>query len=117
MSSPKPLTTFRIVVYPSDVVNFTGRSLQHARRFLCQLRKDRGKNRKALITIREFCDYANIAEADVIKYMQTLSMLVFFLFYRICGMIASAFDQGLTLPMSQNTLSKAFHFFTLCTPF
>jgi len=57
----------RLVIYPKDVVNITGKSVQSARRILQKIRQRQGKGKDECITILEFCAYMGIPEAQVIN--------------------------------------------------
>ncbi|SIO49263.1 hypothetical protein [Chitinophaga niabensis] len=56
--------TQRVVVYPKDVAEFTGKGIRAAQRMLAVMRKALGKHKKAIITVREFCMYWNILESE-----------------------------------------------------
>lgn len=56
----------RIVIYPKDVVNITGRHERTARTLLQKIRKALGKQPHEFITIKEFCLFTGISE-DLIK--------------------------------------------------
>uniref|UniRef100_UPI00404982CE hypothetical protein n=1 Tax=Gelidibacter sp. TaxID=2018083 RepID=UPI00404982CE len=55
----------RLCIYPADVVLLTGKSDSYARRLIRVIKKDKGKNKKQLLTIREFCDYMHLDVKEV----------------------------------------------------
>lgn len=59
----------RIIVYPKDVENITGRKDRTARTLLQNIRKAFGKQKHQFITIREFCAYTGIDEELVKDYL------------------------------------------------
>lgn len=54
-----------VIICAKDAALITGRGLETARRYLRRIRKQLGKSPGHFITIREFCDFTGIAEADV----------------------------------------------------
>lgn len=59
----------RLMIYPKDVQAITGRSLSYSRMLLKGLRREMGKRKNELVTIQEFCAYANL------NYEEVLAML------------------------------------------
>lgn len=65
----KPQTTklpARVVIYPKDVENITGRRGRTARKLLQKIRDALGKSKNDFITIKEFCLFTGIDE-DLVK--------------------------------------------------
>ena len=59
----------RIVVYPKDVENITGRRERAARKVLQKVRETFGKPRDGFVTVREFCLYTGIDEDLVREFL------------------------------------------------
>jgi hypothetical protein len=59
----------RIVVYPKDVENITGRRERAARKVLQKIRKAFGKEKDAFVTVREFSLYTGIEEELVREFL------------------------------------------------
>ena len=71
--------SFRLVIYPQDVAEVTGRSLRNARAILNELRKELGKKTRDFITIREFCQFFNFPEDQVREYIQRTGILILYI--------------------------------------
>ena len=71
--------SFRLVIYPQDVAEFTGRSLRNARAILHDLRMELGKKAREIVTIREFCQFFNLPEDQVREYVQRTGILLLFI--------------------------------------
>jgi predicted RNA-binding protein YlqC (UPF0109 family) len=56
----------RVVLYPKDVENITGRRGRTARKLLQKIREALGKSKNDFITIKEFCLFTGIDE-DLVK--------------------------------------------------
>lgn len=65
MKSPNRLPK-RVVLFPRDVENITGRSGRTARQLLQKIRESLGKSKNEFITIKEFSLFTGIEE-DLIK--------------------------------------------------
>lgn len=59
----------RIVIYAKDVENITGRKARAARKLLCRIREHNQKQRDAFVTVKEFCLYTGITEAEVRDFL------------------------------------------------
>lgn len=59
----------RIIVYPKDVENITGRRDRTARTLIQNIRKAFGKQKHQFVTIKEFCAYTGIDEELVKDYL------------------------------------------------
>ena len=60
----------RVVLYPKDVENITGRRGRTARKLLQKIREALGKQPHELITIKEFCLFTGIDEELVKDFLQ-----------------------------------------------
>jgi predicted RNA-binding protein YlqC (UPF0109 family) len=70
MVVPKHSIPRRIVLYPRDVENLTGRKGRTARAILQKVRVHFGKPRHALVTVREFCNFMGLDEKEVRENLQ-----------------------------------------------
>lgn len=66
MSTPKP----RLCIYTKDVMLITGKSQTTALRLLRSIRKAYRKSNDALVTYTEFCDFTNLDEDEVVKFLK-----------------------------------------------
>lgn len=55
----------RILIYPKDVILITGKTISSASRLLQRIKRDLKKQKRANVTIREFCDYTGLNEREV----------------------------------------------------
>lgn len=60
----------RVVLYPKDVENITGRRGRTARRLLQKIRQALGKQTHEFITIKEFCFFTGINEELIKDFLQ-----------------------------------------------
>ena len=60
----------RLVIYPKDVENITGRRDRTARKLLQKIREALGKRTHEFITIKEFCLFTGINEELVKDFLQ-----------------------------------------------
>ena len=60
----------RIIIYPKDVENITGRRDRTARTLIQNIRKAFNKQKHQFITIKEFCAYTGIDEELVKDFLQ-----------------------------------------------
>lgn len=60
----------RIVVYPKDVMNITGRRERTARKLLAKIRKQLGKPVGSFITVEEFCLFTGLREEKIIPFLR-----------------------------------------------
>jgi len=65
MSASKHSIPKRIVLYSRDVENLTGRKGRTARAILQKVREYCGKPKHAPVTVREFCSFMALNEAEV----------------------------------------------------
>lgn len=61
----------RVVLYPKDVENITGRRGRTARKLLQKIREALGKSKDEFITIKEFCLFTGIEEELVKDFLQS----------------------------------------------
>jgi hypothetical protein len=66
MALPQKKFPTRVVLYPRDIENITGRSDRTARRLLQKIRLALGKSHGEFVTIKEFCSLCGIDE-DLIQ--------------------------------------------------
>lgn len=66
MNAPKP----RLCIYTKDVMLITGKSQTTALRLLRSIRKAYRKSNDALVTYTEFCDFTNLDEDEVVKFLK-----------------------------------------------
>ena len=59
----------RVVVFPRDVENITGKKGRTARRYLQKMRKAYGKNERQFITVKEFSSFSGIEEDVIHRFM------------------------------------------------
>jgi hypothetical protein len=59
----------RNVLYPRDIVNILGKSPRSGRRIARGIREALGKAYFGWVTIPEFCDYFQMKEEEVRKYL------------------------------------------------
>lgn len=64
-----PIPT-RIVVYPKDVMNITGRRQRASRRLLDRIRTQNGKDPEAFVTLEEFCRFTGMKEEYVRPFLK-----------------------------------------------
>jgi len=60
----------RVVLYPKDVENITGRSPRTARKLLQKIRQALGKSSEEFITVKEFCAFTGIDEELIKDFLQ-----------------------------------------------
>lgn len=70
MAAPKHHIPKRIVLYPRDVENLTGRKGRTARAILQKIRQHFGKPKQAMVTVKEFCVFMSISEEEVRENLQ-----------------------------------------------
>ena len=59
-----------MMIYPKDVQLITGRSERHARKLLCRIRAQAGKEKHLPVTVQEFAQFMKLKEEDVWPYIQ-----------------------------------------------
>lgn len=61
----------RVVLYPKDIENITGRRGRTARRLLKKIRDALGKSKNEFVTIQEFCYFTGIEEELVRDFLNS----------------------------------------------
>lgn len=70
MSLPSRKIPLRVVLYPKDVENITGRCDRTARKLIQKIRIARGKLKNEFVTVKEFCAYTGIGEELIKDFLQ-----------------------------------------------
>lgn len=60
----------RLVVYPKDVQAITGRCYRSSRHLLKAIRNANGKDKKAYVTVEEFCRYTGLKAEFVWPFLE-----------------------------------------------
>ena len=60
----------RVVLYPKDIENITGRSARTARKLLQKIRLALEKNPDEFVTVKEFCTFYGIEEELVKEFLR-----------------------------------------------
>jgi hypothetical protein len=60
----------RMVIYPKDVKNITGRADSTARRILARIRKKNKKKKGEFVTIEEFCAATGLKPEIVSQFLR-----------------------------------------------
>lgn len=60
----------RVVIYPKDIENITGRRPRTACKLLQKIRQALGKQNHEFVTIKEFCLFTGIDEELVKEFLQ-----------------------------------------------
>jgi hypothetical protein len=59
----------RIVLYPKDIQNITGREAQTARKLHRQILAANHKPTKGFVTVDDFCEYTGTSKEEVMKFL------------------------------------------------
>lgn len=59
----------RVIIYPKDVMNITGKGDRAARKLLCKIRKKNSKEQGALVTVEEFCAHTGLKADQVNPFL------------------------------------------------
>jgi len=59
----------RIIIYPKDVQNITGKKDKTARRLINKIKQQLCKPEDGLVTVKEFCQFTGIAEVEVQRFL------------------------------------------------
>jgi hypothetical protein len=59
----------RIVIYPKDVQNITGKKERTARKLISDIRKSLGKSKHEFVTIDDFCSYTGLKKEQIYSFM------------------------------------------------
>jgi hypothetical protein len=57
--------TPRLVIYPAEMMKITGRCERVVRRWIAEIKRNKKKANKELITIIEFCEHLGLDETKV----------------------------------------------------
>jgi hypothetical protein len=60
----------RIVIYPKDIQNITGRKERTARKLLQDLKAKIGKGKNDFLTVEEFCNLMNFKEDHIKAFLR-----------------------------------------------
>jgi hypothetical protein len=60
----------RMIIYTKDVQRITGKSDRYARKIMTAIKKKFGKEKHQLVSVREFCEYMNLEDDEVLKYLR-----------------------------------------------
>jgi predicted transcriptional regulator of viral defense system len=63
------MNTNRIIIYPKDVQNITGRSERYSRMLIRQIKDKLNKEEHQLVTIDEFCQFIGIKPEQVRPFL------------------------------------------------
>jgi len=59
----------RIVIYPKDVMNITGRRERTARKLMARIRQHYKKQKGAFISLEEFCTFTGLKPEHVTPFL------------------------------------------------
>ena len=59
----------RIVIYPKDVQNITGKKERTARKLISDIRQSLGKAKNEFVTIDDFCSYTGLKKEQVLDFL------------------------------------------------
>ena len=60
----------RIVIYPKDVQNITGRKERAARKLISDIRQELGKTKQEFVTIHDFCEYTGLPKEEADPFLR-----------------------------------------------
>jgi glucose-6-phosphate-specific signal transduction histidine kinase len=60
----------QVVIYPKEVQQLTGNGYEASKRLLQRIRARFGKDARAYVSVREFCQYTGLAEQEVSAALQ-----------------------------------------------
>jgi hypothetical protein len=60
----------QVVIYPKEAASITGNSYEAGKRLLQRIRIKLGKDARAYVSVREFCQYTGLAEQEVNAALQ-----------------------------------------------
>ena len=70
MSTTPNRMPLRVVLYPKDVENITGRGGRTCRKLLQKIKQACGKSKEEFVTVKEFCAFTGIDEELVKDFLQ-----------------------------------------------
>ena len=59
----------RIVIYPKDVQNITGKKERTARKLISDIRQSLGKSKNEFVTIDDFCLFTGLKKEQVVDFL------------------------------------------------
>jgi len=62
-------TKQRMLIYTKDLQRISGKSDRTARKVLATIRKKLGKEKHQPVSVKEFCQYMNLSENEVLPYL------------------------------------------------
>lgn len=64
----KILTLKRVVIYPKDIMQITGKSERYSREILRKIKALHNKQKHQLVSLQEFCDFIglNVEEIELL---------------------------------------------------
>ena len=65
----KQLVPNRIVIYPKDVQNITGKKERSARKLISDIRLKLGKSKEEFVSINDFCNYTGLKKEQVEAFL------------------------------------------------
>lgn len=60
----------QVVIYPKEVASITGNSYEAGKRLLQRIRTKLGKDARAYVSVREFCQYTGLPEQEISAALQ-----------------------------------------------
>lgn len=63
------MTKARMLIYTKDIQRISGKSDRTARKILTAIRKKLNKEKHQPISVKEFCQYMNLSENEVLPYL------------------------------------------------
>jgi hypothetical protein len=60
----------QVVIYPKEVAQLTGNGYEASKRLLQRVRAKFGKDARAYVSVREFCQYTGLPEQEVSAALQ-----------------------------------------------
>ena len=63
------LVTNRIVIYPKDVQNITGKKERTARKLISDIRQYLGKSKNEFVTIDDFCLFTGLKKEQIVDFL------------------------------------------------
>jgi hypothetical protein len=61
----KFLTLKRVVIYPKDIMQITGKSERYSREILRKIKTLHNKQKHQLVSLQEFCDFIGLNTSEV----------------------------------------------------
>ncbi len=61
----KFLTLKRVVIYPKDIMQITGKSERYSREILRKIKTLHNKQKHQLVSLQEFCDFIGLNSEEI----------------------------------------------------